>query len=156
MSVPGTSHSSTFDTLLELQDAAEGAVTATAIGQVGGADKILDLGAANPSDAEAAEFKGTVVIDVTALAIDGNDEVYDFILQGSTKFDFADTIENLASTELGALEVRAGSGDIDSIVGRYLMPVQNWVAGTIYRYLRLECVHVGATTSITYTARLGK
>lgn len=133
----------TFDADLELKDA--GAVTSSAAAQVDGAAKILDMG--------AARFDGLVVINVTAIDIATNDEVYDIVVQGSNSSTFASGIENLAQINLGATEVRDG-GAQDSTVGIYELPCTNEAADTVYRYIRLYTKVGAAGSSINYTAFL--
>ena len=95
-----------IDNELILKDA--GLVAADAAAQVGGVDKIADLG--------AGLVEGHLVVDVTAIEIASNQtEAYKISLQGSSKANFADTIEDLAILELGAQEVIGG--DQDSVVG---------------------------------------
>lgn len=134
-----------IDTNLELKDA--GLVASSAAGQVGGSDKILDLG--------QAKVAGNLILDVTAIEIASNDEIYKISLQGSSSATFADTIEDLASIELGAKEVL--DGDQDSTTGRYAVPITNERNGTIFRYVREYCEVAGAVaTGINFTARLEK
>lgn len=137
---------SMYDENLELKDA--GLVAADAAGTVDGSAKILDLGA-------AAMARGDVILDVSAIEIADNDEAYRISLQGSSKSDFADTFEELASIELGAKEVL--TGDQDSTTGRYVLPFRNERNGTSYRYLRLYTEVVGTVgTGINYSAWIGK
>lgn len=82
-----------------------------------------------------AVFKGTLVVDVTAVEIASNDERYVIHVQGSTSATFASDVQNLAAIELGATEVRSG-GAIDSLVGRYELPFINEQAGITYPYIR--------------------
>ncbi|WP_420104559.1 hypothetical protein [Bosea sp. (in: a-proteobacteria)] len=133
----------TFDALLQLKDA--GAVTSSAAAQVGGSNKILDMG--------AARFEGTVVIDVSAIDISSTDEAYDIIVQGSNSSSFASGIENLAQLNLGATAARDGGGQ-NSTVGRYELGVTNEQADVVYRYVRLFTKAAGTTPSINYTAFL--
>lgn len=133
----------TFDALLQLKDA--GAITSSAAAQVGGSAKILDMG--------AGRFDGVVVVDVSALDIVSNDEIYDIVIQGSNSASFASGIENLASLNLAATEVRDGGGQ-DSTVGRYEIHVTNEQADTVYRYVRAYTKVAGTTASINYTAFL--
>ena len=135
-----TSQLQTYDTLLELEDGAA-AITADGAGSA-----IVDVG--------TGEIQGEVVIDVSALAIDGNDERYDISFQGSTKADFADTFDTLAILPLGALETL--DGDVDSTTGRYILRVTNERNGTKYRYVRLYVQVTGTSVSITFTAYLAK
>lgn len=131
-----------FDIEMLLKDA--GLVAASAAATVDSADKVLDAG--------QARLDGVVVVDVSAIEIASNNEVYDIILQGSSSATFASDIENLAALNLGATEVRKASA-IDSIAGRYEMPFTNEQAGVTYRYLRLYTVVAGTiATGINYTA----
>lgn len=124
----------------QLQDA--GALTATANWQVASSDKIFDT-----SPAGVATFgQFAVSVKVASLAIDGNDELYRLLIQGSTSATFASIIVNLAELRLGALETL--DGDVDSVAGEYIIYGHNDVGGTIYRYLRGRTVHAGATSSI--------
>jgi len=128
-----------------LKDA--GLVVADAVGQVDSSDVIVDLG--------AGEVYGHLIVDVTALEIADNDEVYKISLQGSSKSDFADTIEDLAILELGAAEVLGG--DQDSTAGRYLVPFSTEKNGTIWPYVRVYTDVTGTiATGINFSAYLGK
>ena len=124
-----------------------GLVASDAAGQVGGSDKIVDLG--------AGMVEGHLVIDVTAIEIASNDEFYDIQLQGSSKSDFADTFEVLASVKLGAQEVIGG--DQDSTAGRYMVPFRTEKNGIVYQYVRAY-TDVGGTigTGVNFSAYLSK
>ena len=124
-----------------------GLVASDAAGQVDSSDVIVDLG--------AGLVQGHFVIDVTAIEIADNDEYYDIQLQGSSKSDFADTIEVLASMKLGAKEVLGG--DVDSTTGRYMVPFRTEKNGTVYQYVRAY-TDVGGTiaTGINFSAYLSK
>lgn len=138
----------TYDTLLELKDA--GAVTASARAQVGGAAKILDVG--------DGEFRGDLIIEVSAMDIASNDEIYDLILQGSpdAAFGTAGNIQELVQVSLSAKEVKRSDSDKDDVIGRIVLPFTNRFMGTNYRYLSLYHAIAGTTTSINYTARIGQ
>jgi hypothetical protein len=128
-----------------LKDA--GLVASSAAGQVDSSDKIVDLG--------AGLVEGHLVVDVTAIEIADNDEYYDIQLQGSSKSDFADTIEVLASVKLGAQEVIGG--DQDSTTGRYKVPFRTKKNETVYQYVRAY-TDVGGTiaTGVNFSAYLSK
>jgi hypothetical protein len=128
-----------------LKDA--GLVAADAAGQVDSTDVIVDLG--------AGQVEGHLVVDVTAIEIADDDEFYDIQLQGSSKSDFADTIEVLASVKLGAQEVIGG--DQDSTTGRYKVPFRTDKNGTVYQYVRAY-TDVGGTiaTGANFSAYLSK
>lgn len=108
-----------------LKDA--GLVAADAAGTVDGDAKIVNLG--------AGLVEGKMIVDVTAIEIASNDEVYKISLQGSSSATFASNIEDLAELTLGALE--AVGGDVDSTVGRYQVPFRTEKNGVIYPYVRL-------------------
>ena len=100
------------------------------------------------------KVKGDLIIDVSALEIASNDEIYDIVLQGSTVAAFAtDTaIRDLCSLTLAAAEVQRTDANGDSVVGRYVLPFSNESAGTTYRYLRIYTVVAGTiATGINYT-----
>ena len=149
----------TFDTLLELEDGAA-AVTADTAGQVGGSDQILDVGGDGKPDSadreQEAELHGNMQVDVSAIDIVSNDEVYHVILQGSSESDFASDIVNLAILSLADAAVAIGGSDEDGATGRFIVPFTNERNGTTYRFLRVFVDVTGTTPSITYTARLHK
>lgn len=139
----------TRDDLLEMKDA--GLVAASAAAQVASAAKVLDLG--------DGSMQGEVVIDVTALEIADNDEIYDIVFQLSNVAAFAtDTdIWDRVSLTLSAAEVKRTDANGDSVIGRYILPVDNEMAGTVYRYARLYTVVAGTVgTGINYKASLAK
>ena len=101
-------------------------------------------------------LEANCVIDVTAIEIDSNDELYTICVQGSSESDFSSTVECLAILELGAKEVLNYS-DVDSEVGRYILPFRNERNGTLCPYIRLICDVAGTVaTGINFTARVEK
>lgn len=130
-----------FDAELELKDA--GLVAADAAGTVDSVAKIEDVG--------LGRFDAICVIDVAAIEIASNDEVYKISVQGSNSSSFASGIVDLAELSLGALEVIGG--DTDSATGRYELPFTNVQNNTYYRYIRLY-TDVGGTiaTGINFSA----
>lgn len=114
---------------LELVFKDAGLIAADDAAQVGGVDRIVDVGA-------NTRFEGVMIIDVSAIEIASNTEIYHVIVQGSSSATFASDIENLAMLSLGATEVRPGAAK-DSVVGRYELPFCNEQADTLYRYLRV-------------------
>jgi hypothetical protein len=134
-----------YDTLLVLK--AAGLIAASAA-----VATIVDTGG-------TGHFSGEIVIDVSALEIASNDEIYDIVLQGSpdAAFGTAGNIQELAAISLSAKEVKRTDSDKDDVIGRYIMPFRNEFAGTNYRYLRLYTVVAGAVaTGINYAAFIGK
>lgn len=134
---------------LELIFKDAGLVAASAAAQVGGSNRINDIGA-------STRFEAVMVIDVSAIEIASNDEEYTIIVQGSNSATFATGVEILAMMNLGALELRTGDvGDtsVDSVVGRYELPFVNEQADALYRYLRIYTVVSGTiATGINYKA----
>jgi len=134
-----------FDSDLEMKDA--GLVASSAAAQVDSAAKIIDLG--------TGVVKGVVNIDVSAIEIASNDEVYDICVQLSSSATFASTYVTAAKLELGANEVL--QGDQDSTTGRYKLYFDNEYDGTYYRYCRLYTVVAGTiATGINYIAHMSK
>lgn len=101
--------------------------------------EIIDLG--------SGRFDAILVMDVTAIKISANDELYNFIVQGSNSATFASGIEELGRRLLGPTEVRKGAGD--STIGRYEIAFSNDVDGTEYRYLRVLLDVGGTSPSVT-------
>ena len=134
----------TFDSELELTDA--GAIIESAAGLVDESAQIIDVG--------TGKFDGTVVIDVTAITINDRDELYQIAIQGSSDSAFADTYESLAILELGNADVLVS--DVDSTVGRYMVPFSNERNGTNYQYIRIYTTISGTSPSITMISRIGK
>lgn len=141
----------TYDTDLVLQATA---VTDSASDN----SSVVDLGAtADGANEQAANrVTGDVVILVSAIEIDTNDETYTFTLVGSDNSDFSTgDQEDLCSIELGANEVL--NGDQDSDTGVYILPFINQRNTRAYRYVRLELTIAGTiATGITWQAFIGK
>ena len=137
---------SMYDSNLLLKDA--GLVAADAAGEVDSTAKTVNVG--------SGLVEGNMYIDVSAIEIASNDEVYKISLQGSDNSDFSTgDEEDLAICTLGAAEVIGG--DVDSTTGRYVIPFRNERNGTIYPYLRVYCDVSGTiATGINYIAWLGK
>jgi len=134
----------TYDNNLALKDA--GLVAASAAAQVGGAAKIVDLG--------AGRVEGAVVIDVSAIETDTGDEKYELELQLSNDAAFAAGNVVAEVVKLGDSSTTGSSAD--SGTGRREMPFTNEVAGTIYRYARMYTRIAGTiATGINYTAFIG-
>jgi hypothetical protein len=105
-----------------------------------------------------------LVIDVTALEIDSNDESYEIVLQGTNTAAFATatdiyplcsvTLGDKASTRLAAGVLALGT---DGTVGRYVLPFRNEQNGTTFRYLRIKTIVAGTiATGINYSAWVAK
>lgn len=111
-------------------------------------------------DLGAGFVEGNVIIDVTALEIASNDEIYDIILQLSPDSTFGtDTnIKDQAAINLSAAEVKRSDSNVDDAIGRYIMPFNNMNNGTVLRYARIYTVVAGTIGSggINYSARISK
>lgn len=145
------------DTQLILKTA--GLIAASANGAV-----ILDLGgggqfAADGTTVIAPFIRADMIVDVSAIELDTTDEAYTIILEGSNSATFASGVEPLAVLPLGAAAAALylGNVDVDSDVGRYVVPFTNLRNETTYRYVRLR-THVGGTvaTGINFVAGLTK
>lgn len=136
----------TFDSLFEAKDA--GLVAADAAATVDSAAKIIDLG--------EGLFEGDLVVDITAIEIDSNNERYDIGIQLSDSATFASGIVQGPILAVGALETLIGA-DTDSTTGRYVLPFRNEVNGTWYRYARVYTNVTGTlATGINYSAFIAK
>ncbi len=132
-----------FDPRHELKDA--GLVASSMAGTVDGLPKVLNLGP------ELVE--GKMVIDVSALEIESNNELYRIKLQGSAAHDFSSKVEDLAILELGAKEVLGG--DQDSQTGRYVLAFSNAKGLYVWPYVRLYTEVSGSVASgIDFSAYL--
>jgi len=135
----------TFDAGMEFKDA--GLVAASAAAKVDGSARIVEVG--------TGHFKGCMILDVSALEIESNDEAYDIVVQGSLDAGFGtDTnICELAHLNLSAAEVKRTDCNKDDSAGRYTLYFDNENNGAYYPYLRLYTV-VGGTvaTGINYSA----
>jgi len=99
--------------------------------QVAGADKIVDLG--------AGRVDGRVIVDITVIEVDSNDERYFICTQFSDVFDFdtgSEVIVTGTCLQVGALEITDDTQDTP--VGRFELPFTNEINGEIYRYMRVR------------------
>ncbi len=147
MALLSTRHNFQFDSEFELKDA--GLVTTSAAAEVSSAAAIADLG--------SGFVNGVVVVDATAVEVDSSNEKFEIEWQLSpdATFGTAGNIVCASVLKLGDSSVN-GSG-ADSAAGRYLLPVCNEFAGTLYRYGRLFHRIAGTIGSgINYSAFLAK
>jgi len=120
---------------------AAGLVAATAAGSV-----ILDLG--------DGLVVGDLIIDVSAIEVLSNDEIYTVALEGSSVAAMTSLSVTLAEKQLGNVPAPA---DADTGVGRHVIPFRNEINGVIYRYVRIFTTVVGTiATGINYSAFLAK
>ena len=124
---------------------ASAAVTSSAAGSV-----IADLG--------DGLVQGNLIVDVTAIDIATNDEMYDIVLQLSpdAAFGTAGNIQDAVAINLSCKEAKRTDSDKDDVIGRYVVPFSNEFGGTVYRYARIYTVVNTTGCSITYAARLAK
>jgi hypothetical protein len=131
----------TYDHALLMKDA--GLIASSAAAQVGGSAKVLDLG--------AGRVDARVVLQITAVEVASNDEVYDIEVQLSNSATFASGIVISGIARLGALEASFESAD--TVAGRREIHFANEVDGTLYRYARLFTRVAGqVATGINYSA----
>lgn len=120
---------------------AAGLVAASAAGSV-----ILDLG--------DGLMEADLIIDISALEVASNDEIYTVALEGSSVAAMTSLSVTLAEKQFGNVPAPA---DADTGLGRHVIPVRNELAGTLYRYVRIYTTVAGAiATGINYTAWLAK
>jgi|GEM_PF-483260 hypothetical protein len=125
----------TFDADLEFKDA--GLVAASAAATVDSEAKVVDLG--------TGLFKGCMILDVSALEIASDNEIYDIVIQGSPDEAFtAATMAELAALNLSAKEVKRTDCDKDDVAGRFKLYFDNENNGTFYRYARIYTVVAGS------------
>lgn len=135
-----------IDSTMIMKDA--GLVAASAAATVASSAKIVNVG--------EGLVEGLLVVDVSAIEIASNDELYSIALQGSDVADFStgdEVIVELAVLNLGAAEVIGGTAD--STVGRYEIPFRNEYQGTHYPYLRVYTTVDGTiATGINFKAHI--
>lgn len=120
---------------------AAGLVAASAAGSV-----ILDLG--------DGFMEADLIIDISALEVASNDEIYTIALEGSSVAAMTSGSVTLAEKQFGNVPAPA---DADTAVGRHLVPITNELNGTLYRYVRIYTTVAGAiATGINYSAFLAK
>ena len=119
----------TPDINTKMKDA--GLIAADARWQVSAANQILDLSQGGGS---VGVIKGNLHLELTALEIASNDELFKIHFQVSSSATFASVIYSTLIIEWGALEVLTGGQDTDTAIGHYVFPVTNVFGGTAYRY----------------------
>lgn len=138
--------SKTFDALLEAKDSY--AVVASAAAQVDSVNKIIDLG--------AGKVEADLIVDVTAMDVTSDDEVYEIHVQISDSALFVSGFYSIAVLPLGADGTAAGDavpGDTAMTLGRWKLPFTNQIDdGDCKRYMRVYTKVAGTTPSITYSA----
>lgn len=135
----------TFDAELEFKDAY--LVAASAVAKVDDSAQVVKLG--------TGLFVGKMIIDVSALEIASNDEIYDIVIVGAA--DAAGTTKTttaeLAALNLSAAEVKRTDCNKDDGTGRYVIYFDNEHDGTYYEYAYIYTVVAGTiATGINYTA----
>jgi len=124
-----------------------------------GAQTTSGLGTGNQAvDFGGAYYKGEVIIDVADMFIDGaDDQIYDitYVMSNTAAFTGTDLYERI-SISLGAAGGKRTAANVDNIVGRYILGLDNEMAGVLYRYGRIQCVVAGTTPSISYQAFMGR
>ena len=133
-----------YDALMLFKDA--GLVAASAAATVAAAAKVVDVG--------TGLFKACMILDVSALEIASNDEIFDIVIQGSPDAAFTATgVVELAQLSLSAAEVKRTDCNRDDTAGRYKLYFDNEFDGSLYRYIRVYTAVGGAVaTGINYSA----
>lgn len=112
--------------------------TVSGAGEVDAVAKIFDTG--------GGFFEGGLLVDVTSIDITDGDEEYNIHVQGSSSPTFASGLASVVKFELG--DATQIVSDVDIGTGRYIIPFNNQVDGTIYRYLRVFHDHESFGTGI--------
>ena len=126
-----------------LKDA--GAVTSSGYGTVDATAKVVNLG--------SGLVRGNTIIELTAMALTDNDELYQLHLMGGDDSSFTKEVA-LATVEIGCKEVTEATHD--SKIGRYILPFENEKNGVVFPYVRIRHTISGTTPGIDYTCRLEK
>lgn len=141
-----------FDVNLQLSDNAA-AYTVDGYSQVGGADKVLDLGgnqAVTPT--QQARIDAMCIIDVTAIDIASNDEVYRLKILGCNTAGFASGVAELAEICFGKGSVQVPATQSDATTGRIELPFCTERFNTKYQFVKLYIDVSGTTPSISFLA----
>ena len=140
----------TYDAATLLHKPTTAATTISGAGTVAVAAKILDLGdAVSRMDAKA-------IVEVAAATVATGDQVT-INIQLSDSATFADDIYNVGVLELG--DNASLVGDTDVGAGRYEIPFNNVISGTVKRYCRTYATITAKSpnspaTSVSYIAYL--
>lgn len=133
----------TMDAATQLKDA--GVLTASGAGQVGGVNRVVNLGTGIVSAA--------FVVDISALDNSSADETYDIRLQVSSDPSFATDVTIAARVVGGASAVTAGQDTMG--VGRRSVPFNNiGEDGAAKPYARVYLAAGGTTPSINFAAMI--
>lgn len=146
------------------------AYTANGIGQVASANAILDLGGAPPRTdlgvtGGSAAMRAAVIIDVSALVITTNDDIYAIDVMGSNvaagtnpvhlgglKLGYGTLLPNGSHSTVGAKD---GSGsDTTPIPGRFIIFFTSEQNDIKYEFVYLYVTVAGTGKSITFKAFL--
>jgi hypothetical protein len=120
-------------------------LTATGMIQFAAADVIYRLG--------PGRMDTVLVISITAIDVSSGNELYDLYLQASDSATLASNVHIIGHLQVGHSSVLLGGATVSSVVGRYEVPFQNVVAGSILLdYARMRLVAAGTTPSITFDA----
>jgi hypothetical protein len=136
----------TYDHALRLKDA--GAITSSAAAQVGGADRVLDLG--------TGRWDGTVVADISAITTADASQVYTLEWQVSNSATFASGNVVGAALRVGHATA-TGSSANTAAATRMELGVTNEVNGVVFRYARMFTRVAGTgSPSVNYVANAHK
>ena len=155
--MPGFSqHSFTFDLQNRLRDSTLAAVTSSQAE----AD-VLDFGntTSAPVGEQVAYTEGYLVIDVSAGDFGNADEVYDVVVQlsdnasgGGSGFAGGDLVVGKVAAHFGVALGPDADPDVDPIMGRVVVKVDNERLGQTFRFMRIATVVAGTSPSLAYGA----
>ena len=91
--------------------------------------------------------------DVLAIKVSAADEKYTVILEGSNVAAMSSGIVELGRVDLGNITTPI---TVVTGTGRFLTPVRNEIAGTLYRYVRVQSTIVGTAPTINFVSWLAK
>ena len=118
------------------------------------AGAVTSSGAGSAVEVGSGRINARLVIDVSAIEIDDDDEIYTIHLLGGDDASFTEQV-SLAALQLGASGASGMQDNVDTEVGRFEIPVTNEKGGTIYPYVKVGYVIAGTiATGINFAARL--
>ena len=132
-----------FDNVFIMKD--DGAVTTTGYGEVDAAAQVVDVG--------EGLVRGNVIIDIDAIKVSANDELYSLNLVGGSDESFTQQV-SLCSKELGSATSLVGN--LDSKISKIILHASNEERGIIYPFIRVRHVISGTLPSINYRCILHK
>jgi len=146
-------NSFTMDQNMRLEDGVTTFTTAggAGLGQVGGANAIVDLGGATGN--AGAYTPCSWVVDVDALEFTTEDETYSIWFQLSDSATMASGVVIKAGLQMGDAANNAAD---DEVAGRVVLGVDNEYKGNLYRYGAIWALAAGTTAVMTIRSFLSR